>query len=183
MCIYIHICIFPGEFNKNQIGWPCFPETELIGRATEGHAKWILKLVIFMGLNEIDKTSARLSFWAANFLGVTFWGIFFFASGACLSLRWLRSQCCVSYNRCFIPRGLEREMQLENAVIQHTPTLILPTSQTQVWTRIYCSRELCSLSKFDRDNPKLCFWWEGVAPTYVPRNHGTKHHNGHKTPR
>ena len=45
-----------------------------------------------------------------------------------------------SYKR-FIPCGLEREVLFENVVIRHTPILILPTSQTQLWTGTCCSRE------------------------------------------
>ena len=33
-------------------------------------------------------------------------------------------------SKCFTPFGLEREMPFETVVVQHTPILILPTSQT-----------------------------------------------------
>ena len=32
-------------------------------------------------------------------------------------------------SKCFTPFGLEREMPFETVVVQHTPILILPTSQ------------------------------------------------------
>ena len=87
----------------------------------------------------------------------------------------------LSNKRCS-PCGLEREMPFENVVIQHIPILILPTSQTQLWTGISCSRQSCSLSKFDRDSPKILLsTGVGRARQPWPKSVGQSTATGEKT--
>ena len=90
------------------------------------------------------------TFFFGHFLGIYFfWRVGFSGFAMVLIIVLL-----FSYKR-FIPCGLEREVLFENVVIRHTLILILPTSQTKLWTGICCSREFCSLSKLNPDTPNI----------------------------